>query len=377
VESSVERPAVSIVFGTDDTTPVSDHVVAWLREQGHSVTVLANPADWPEVGRRVGEAVASGAADVGVVCCWTGTGVSIAANKVPGVRAALCTDAETARGARRWNDANVLALGLRLTSAPLAEEMLSAFLGTAVDDGEGAMITRVEPGPAPAGRAGFDPALDHLVYAAPDLDAAVQDLAERCGVQPVEGGRHVGLGTRNHLLGLGGGAYLEIIGPDPEQPEPAGPRPFGIDSLTGPALVTWAVRPADLDAVVARARARGHDPGDARPMSRRTPAGDVLRWRLTASALDDGREPVSGVGSGFGDGLLPFLIDWGTTVHPTASGLPEIGLVSLTGRHPDVAGVRRALAALDVRLDVEGGERPGLTAVLRRADGVLVTLARG
>jgi ribose 5-phosphate isomerase B len=110
--------------------------------------VLADPADWPDAGRRVGEAVASGAADVGVVCCWTGTGVSIAANKVGGVRAALCTDAETARGARRWNDANVLAMGLRLTSAPVAEEMLAAFLGASADEGEAAMIAKVEPEPS-------------------------------------------------------------------------------------------------------------------------------------------------------------------------------------------------------------------------------------
>jgi len=146
VESQGATPGVRVAFGTDDSTAVSDHIVAWLREHGHEVTVLADPADWPDVGRRVGEAVAAGAANLGVVCCLTGTGVSIAAKKVPGIRAALCTDAETARGARRWNDANVLALGLRLTSAALAEEMLSAFLRTGVDDGEGAMITKVEPG---------------------------------------------------------------------------------------------------------------------------------------------------------------------------------------------------------------------------------------
>jgi len=84
----------------------------------------------------VGEAVAGGEADVGVVCCWTGTGVSMAANKVSGVRAALCTDAETASGARRWNDANVLALGLRLTTEALAAEIADAFLATAADDDE-------------------------------------------------------------------------------------------------------------------------------------------------------------------------------------------------------------------------------------------------
>jgi ribose 5-phosphate isomerase B len=95
----------------------------------------------------VGEAVASGAATLGVVCCWTGTGVSIAANKVAGVRAALCTDAETARGARRWNDANVLAMGIRLTSPAVAAEMIGAFLEAEPDEDELANIDRVEPAP--------------------------------------------------------------------------------------------------------------------------------------------------------------------------------------------------------------------------------------
>ena len=113
-----------------------DEVVADLRDRGHDVDVLADGDAWPDVGRRVGEAVAQGAADYGVVCCWTGTGVSMAANKVAGVRAALCTDAETARGARRWNDANVLAIGLRLTTATTATEMLEAFLTTPADEDE-------------------------------------------------------------------------------------------------------------------------------------------------------------------------------------------------------------------------------------------------
>lgn len=138
-------PRARIAFGTDETTPVTIHMLSWLRDRGHDVAVLADPAEWPDAGRRVGQAVAAGTADLGVVCCWTGTGVSIAANKVDGVRAALCTDAETARGARRWNDANVLAMGLRLTTPPLAEEMLAAFLETAVGDGEAATIAKVEP----------------------------------------------------------------------------------------------------------------------------------------------------------------------------------------------------------------------------------------
>ena len=133
-----------VAFGTDEVTAVTDAVKAHLAEQGHEVVVVADPEPWPEVGRGVGEAVASGAADRGVVCCWTGTGVAMAATKVPGVRAALCTDAETARGARRWNDANVLALGLRLTSPVVAVEVLDAFLATEVDADERPAIARVE-----------------------------------------------------------------------------------------------------------------------------------------------------------------------------------------------------------------------------------------
>ena len=134
-----------IAFGTDERTPVTDQVVAALAERGHEVVLRVEDDCWPDVGRRVGEAVAGGQADRGIVCCWTGTGVSIAANKVPGVRAALCTDAETARGARRWNDANVLAFGLRLTSPTVASELIDAFLGTEADPDEAGTIAAIEP----------------------------------------------------------------------------------------------------------------------------------------------------------------------------------------------------------------------------------------
>jgi ribose 5-phosphate isomerase B len=134
---------MQVAFGTDEQTPLGETVAARLAESGHTMQVVADPAPWPEVGRLVGEAVAAGRADRGVVCCWTGTGVSIAANKVAGVRAALCVDAETARGARRWNDANVLALSLRLTTAAVAAEIVDAFLTTSPDPGESATIAQV------------------------------------------------------------------------------------------------------------------------------------------------------------------------------------------------------------------------------------------
>jgi len=144
----VNRPGarvrqVRVAFGTDEQTPVTNAMAAHLVEAGHQVDLLADPAPWPEVGRVVGEAVAAGQADRGVVCCWTGTGVSIAANKVAGVRAALCVDAETARGARRWNRANIVALSLRLTTEQVAGEILDAFFATEPDPDEADMIARL------------------------------------------------------------------------------------------------------------------------------------------------------------------------------------------------------------------------------------------
>jgi ribose 5-phosphate isomerase B len=131
-----------IAFGTDEVTELTDAIKAALADKGHEVVVVGEGIAWPDVGRGVGQAVVEGA-DRGVVCCWTGTGVSMAANKVAGVRAALCTDAETARGARRWNDANVLALGLRLTSPEVAKEMLDAFLTTEPDPDERVEIDKL------------------------------------------------------------------------------------------------------------------------------------------------------------------------------------------------------------------------------------------
>lgn len=136
------------MLGSDEKTTLTDAVVADLEARAATVTLVGPPggetAEWAEVGRRVGETVAAGAADTGVLFCWTGTGASIAANKVAGVRAALCTDAETAAGARRWNDANVLVMSLRLTSPTVAHEMLDAWFTTEPDASEAANIASLE-----------------------------------------------------------------------------------------------------------------------------------------------------------------------------------------------------------------------------------------
>ncbi len=128
---------MKIAVGSDECTRMTDLVVESLQERGHQVLLYGplkgDQQHWPAVARQVGEAVAAGEANEGILFCWTGTGVSIAANKVPGIRAALCDDAETARGARLWNNANVLCLSLRRTSTVIAGEILDSWFATAYE----------------------------------------------------------------------------------------------------------------------------------------------------------------------------------------------------------------------------------------------------
>jgi len=139
---------MTIAFGSDEHLPINDAVADSLRARGHDLVIVGPMAgegdQWPSVGRRVGELVANGACSSGVLFCWTGTGASIAANKVPGVRAALCTDAATAAGARTWNDANVLVMSNRLTTPALADEMLDAWFAAVPDPDQAQNIRSIE-----------------------------------------------------------------------------------------------------------------------------------------------------------------------------------------------------------------------------------------
>ena len=143
-QSVPRRVAVGSDMHHDTAAAVAEH----LDRQGAIVVrcgAVAGPdVPWPDVAEQVARLVAHGAVDAAVLCCWTGTGVSIAANKVPGVRAALCNDIETARGARQWNDANVLALSLASTDAATANDIVDVFLQTQdVDESERRNIARV------------------------------------------------------------------------------------------------------------------------------------------------------------------------------------------------------------------------------------------
>ncbi len=132
---------MKLAIGSDEKTHLTDFVCRELESQGHTLLkfgALCEAASheekrWTSAAHQVAECVSNGTCEQGILFCWTGTGVTIAANKVPNVRAALCTDAETAKGARRWNNANILAMSLRLTSETVAKEMLQAWFSTAPD----------------------------------------------------------------------------------------------------------------------------------------------------------------------------------------------------------------------------------------------------
>lgn len=201
--------------------------------------------------------------------------------------------------------------------------------------------------------------MDHLIYAGPDLDLAVARVQELLGVQAVPGGQHPGVGTRNALVSFGGKRYLEIIAPDPEQPEPSGPRWFGIDHLEEPRLVTWCARADDLDDLVGRAARAGVELGAVTSGGRRRPDGSELRWRVT-----DPTTPRAG-------GVIPFFIDWLDSPHPGEGTGQGVSVLELRARHPDAAAVERRFEALGLTVPVDRGEAPGLTASIQTAEGVV------
>ena len=199
--------------------------------------------------------------------------------------------------------------------------------------------------------------IDHLVYATPNLATSVEQIERLLGVRAVPGGQHPGAGTRNALIGLGDETYLEIIGPDPDQPKPARPRRFGIDELKAPRLATWAVKGEDLEAIVENAKRQGVDLGQVQSGSRRRPDGVLLSWRLTVS-------PVLTA-----DGIVPFFIDWGKTPNPAATLPKGCVLVALGAEHSDAVRVRGGLSVLGLDLPVGPGPMPALIATIKTPHG--------
>jgi Glyoxalase-like domain len=203
------------------------------------------------------------------------------------------------------------------------------------------------------------PGIDHLVYAVPRMEPACEALERLTGVRAAPGGVHPGQGTRNALLSLGPGCYLEIIGPDPEQAPPPEGRWFGIDHLEGPRLATWARRVTNLEKAVRRAEQAGIAMGTIRQGARTRADGVRLCWTLT----DPRAMPW--------DGLIPFLIEWGSSPHPSSTAPGGIGLRGLRGEHPEARRVQADLRALQLSLEVRTSDRPALVASLETPRGTV------
>ena len=209
---------------------------------------------------------------------------------------------------------------------------------------------------------------DHLVYAVPDLEQAVVELTRRLGVRPSAGGKHP-TGTHNALLALGQGCYLEIIAPDPAQggQEGSPPLAFGLDRSHSPKLVTWAVLAPSLEEAARASQASGYDPGVLVDGGRTRPDGVRLRWRTTKrlESLEGWPPP--------GDGIVPFLIEWGEeTPHPAASAAQGVRFLELSLVHPRPAEVQPMLAALHIDNLVAAGPGPAMLARLETPNGIVI-----
>jgi len=201
--------------------------------------------------------------------------------------------------------------------------------------------------------------IDHLVYATPDVDESVRDLAARFGVHASAGGSHAGKGTRNALLALGPRCYLEIVGPDAYQQPPDKPRWFGIDTLTSPRLMTWAAATTALDDVLERTHTSGIPLGAIASGSRVRPDGISLSWRYT--------DPYTVIA----DGVIPFFIDWNSSPHPADTAAQGLVLRDMHVVHPHAEFVRQAFHAMQLDIAVHGGNEPAIVAIIEGPNGPL------
>lgn len=201
--------------------------------------------------------------------------------------------------------------------------------------------------------------IDHLMWGAADLAEGMAEAERLFGHAPAPGGAHPGLGTRNALLGLADGRYLEIIAPDPSQPL-AGTLGAALADLAHPALITWALRTTDLAAIARTLTRTGMRASGPRRVTRTTPEGVTLAWDLLFAG---GHEHGT---------LFPFFIDWHDSPHP-ADGLPVAAcLEAVTVQTPHAAELRRLLGHLDVPVAVQQAGEPALRATLTGEHGEVV-----
>jgi hypothetical protein len=208
--------------------------------------------------------------------------------------------------------------------------------------------------------------LDHFMLAAPDLEAATDDFERRTGVRPSDGGRHPGQGSRNVLAALGGGCYLELIGPDLSQDRT---NNFGevLSRLSMPTLLKFSVRTNDIDAAHVRAAALGLQPlsSNGAPaagpftMSRAVPGGGLLHWRLLL------------LGSETYEGCVPFFIQWDSEPHPSQTSTKGCALEKFWVEHPDAGGLAKLYSGLDVAVDVVTAPQPALKLSIKTPKGAV------
>lgn len=211
--------------------------------------------------------------------------------------------------------------------------------------------------PAPQAADALLEQIDHIVYATPDLTLGIETAEKLFGVRATPGGQHPGLGTRNALIAIGPASYLEIIGPDRDQPAPGGPRRFGIDDLRAPRLLTWVAKGKSLEKFAVDAVAHGVNLGAVIPGSRRRPDGVVLSWTYT--------DPQTVLA----DRLVPYFIDWGASPHPSATAAKGVTLLSLRAEHPDADRVQQMLRQLGLDLTVTKAPKPALIATFDSPKG--------
>jgi hypothetical protein len=212
-------------------------------------------------------------------------------------------------------------------------------------------------GPGQEARSKLISRVDHIVYGATDLNRGIEEIEKLLGVRATVGGQHPGRGTRNALIALGPTAYLEIIAPDPEQPPPKEPRPFGLDALKESKLVAWFVKSGDLESLRRDAVSKGVALGEVRSGTRRRPDGFQLQWKFTDPSVQ------------LADGIVPLFIDWGDSPHPAFTASKGATLISLRGEHPDAQKVRTMLQHLGVDLAVTQGESPKIIATIEGPRG--------
>jgi len=201
-------------------------------------------------------------------------------------------------------------------------------------------------------------ALDHVLLGCPDLDAGIRWFEERTGTNACYGGVHPGRGTRNALASLGGRHYLEIIAPDPQQPDSKDDRAQQLRSLTAPRLVGWAMASHDLNALKRQAETAGFKTIAGPPGSRARPDGKVLHWRTLA--LETATP------------LVPFAIEWSAnSPHPSQDAPPAGTIAQLIFETPQPEPLRTALRALGVLADMRRAAQPAMRLKLTTKKGVV------